>query len=184
MMANFENDEAHAGAQKQKYFCVKKNIGLARLFDGKRKQYQFCFRMTFSLLRRLFFYEKNDIFNTFLISLQLSWMSALSFLRLLSDLSLFQGVPQTSSLPSTSDSRKSPNDSESEVKNALLSQLQKLMTTNLVVRLNNFSMWKVSTSNAKSAPKEFISGKKHANFFCHMNFVTFVLLETIDPIVD
>ena len=96
--------------------------------------------------------------------------------------SLFQGVPQTSSLPSTSDSRKSPNDSESEVKNALLSQLQKLMTTNLVVRLNNFSMWKVSTSNAKSAPKEFISGKKHADFFCHMNFVTFVLLETIDPI--
>jgi len=70
------------------------------------------------------------------------------------------GVPQTSSLPSTSDSRKSPNDSESEVKNALLSQLQKLMTTNLVVRLNNFSMWKVSTSNAKSAPKEFISGDR------------------------
>ena len=109
-------------------------------------------------------------------------MSALSFLRLLSDFSLFKGVPQTSSLPSTSDSRKSPNDSESEVKNALLSQLQKLMTTNLVVRLNNFSMWKVSTSNAKSAPKEFISGKKHEDFFCYMNFVTFVLLETIDPI--
>ena len=115
-------------------------------------------------------------------------MSALSFLRLLSDFSLLQGVPQTSSLPSTSDSRKSPNDSESEVKNALLSQLQKLMTTNLVVRLNNFSMWKVSTSNAKSAPKEFISGKKHAVFFAIWILWPLSCLkrltQLIDPIVD
>jgi len=34
------------------------------------------------------------------------------------------------------------------------------MTTNLVVRLNNFSMWKVSTSKAKSTPKEFLSGDR------------------------
>ena len=31
------------------------------------------------------------------------------------------------------------------------------MTTNLIVRLNNFSLWKVSTSKAKSTPKEFMS---------------------------
>ena len=34
------------------------------------------------------------------------------------------------------------------------------MTTNLIVRLNNFSMWKVSTSKAKSTPKEFLSGDR------------------------
>ena len=31
------------------------------------------------------------------------------------------------------------------------------MTTNLIVRLNNFSLWKVSTSKAKTTPKEFMS---------------------------
>ena len=39
-------------------------------------------------------------------------------------------------------------------------QFGKLMTTNLIVRLNNFSMWKVSTSKAKSTPKEFLSGDR------------------------
>lgn len=41
----------------------------------------------------------------------------------------------------------------------LLTQFRKLMTTNLVVRLNNFTLWKVSVSKGKIAPKEFLSGK-------------------------
>ena len=78
----------------------------------------------------------------------------------------FQGVPSSPSLPASHSDKKQPpppldESSDEAVRTALLSQLGKLMTTNLVVRLNNFAMWKVSTSNAKSAPKEFISGKSH-----------------------
>ena len=57
-----------------------------------------------------------------------------------------------SSLPNTSKS-------DSNVADVLVTQFRKLMTTNLVVRLNNFTMWKVSTSKVKMAPKEFLSGK-------------------------
>ena len=48
---------------------------------------------------------------------------------------------------------------DSAIKESILSQFKKLLTTNLVVRLNNFSMWKVSTSKGKAPPKEFISGR-------------------------
>ena len=38
-------------------------------------------------------------------------------------------------------------------------QFKKLLTNNLVVRLSNFSMWKVSTSAGKVAPQEFVTGE-------------------------
>ncbi len=41
----------------------------------------------------------------------------------------------------------------------ILAQLRKLMTANLVVRLANFTFWKVSTSKEKKEAKEFISGR-------------------------
>ena len=47
-----------------------------------------------------------------------------------------------------------------EFRNALLSKYQKLMTTNLIVRLKDFAMWKVSISKGKTAPKEFLSGDR------------------------
>ena len=63
----------------------------------------------------------------------------------------FQNV--NSSLPNTSKS------DSSNVADVMVTQFRKLMTTNFVVRLNNFTMWKVSTSAAKTSPKEFLSGK-------------------------
>jgi hypothetical protein len=47
------------------------------------------------------------------------------------------------------------------LKETIASQFLKLLTANLVVRLSNFSMWKVSTSTGKVAPQEFISGKSN-----------------------
>ena len=48
----------------------------------------------------------------------------------------------------------------------LVTQFRKCLTTNLVVRLNNFTLWRVSTSKVKVAPKEFLSGtqfERHYN---------------------
>ena len=50
--------------------------------------------------------------------------------------------------------------STAELRNALLGQFRKLMTTNLIVRLKDFAMWKVSISKGKTAPKEFLSGDR------------------------
>ena len=52
------------------------------------------------------------------------------------------------------------NGANSEFRNALLGQFRKLMTTNLIVRLKDFAMWKVSISKGKTAPKEFLSGDR------------------------
>lgn len=46
------------------------------------------------------------------------------------------------------------------MRESILTQFRKLLTANLVVRLSNFSMWKVSTTT-KSSPKEFISGTRN-----------------------
>ena len=69
----------------------------------------------------------------------------------------FQNV--NSSLPNTSKS------DSSNVADVMVTQFRKLMTTNFVVRLNNFTMWKVSTSAAKTSPKEFLSGKYSSKNF-------------------
>lgn len=74
-----------------------------------------------------------------------------------------QQQQQTSSpfgLPSLNNSSNSSNNKGDHVKEVLVTQFRKLMTTNLVVRLNNFAMWKVSTSKAKTPPKEFLSGDR------------------------
>ena len=52
------------------------------------------------------------------------------------------------------------DNSNGEVRNALLGQFHKLMTTNLIVRLKDFAMWKVSISKGKTAPQEFLSGDR------------------------
>lgn len=48
---------------------------------------------------------------------------------------------------------------ESGARDSILSQFKKLMTANLIVRLANFTFWKVSTSKEKKDAKEFISGE-------------------------
>ncbi|XP_059079286.1 bridge-like lipid transfer protein family member 3B isoform X2 [Tigriopus californicus] len=53
---------------------------------------------------------------------------------------------------------KGMSDKDSAIRETILSQYKKLLTTNLVLRLSNICMWKVSTTKAKSTSKEFISG--------------------------
>ena len=70
------------------------------------------------------------------------------------------GNSKNSSLP------QNQQKSDSNSTDMLMSQFRKLMTTNLVVRLNNFTLWKVSTSKVKSPPREFLAGKeKHVTEF-------------------
>ena len=62
------------------------------------------------------------------------------------------------------------NEQDSNTADLLMSQFRKLMTTNLVVRLNNFTLWKVSTSKVKSAPKEFLAGKEEKSYLLSFFF--------------
>ena len=63
-----------------------------------------------------------------------------------------------SSLPNAKNNTGNGNES-ADMADILVTQFRKCLTTNLVVRLNNFTLWKVSTSKVKVAPKEFLSGK-------------------------
>ncbi len=58
-------------------------------------------------------------------------------------------------MPSNGDVQNDAN-----IKETILSQLKKLLTANLVVRLANFTFWKVSTSKEKKEAKEFIAGTR------------------------
>lgn len=49
------------------------------------------------------------------------------------------------------------------VKNYVLEQLAKLMTTCIIIRIDDFTLYKVTTSSRKAMPKEFISGE-NANY--------------------
>ncbi|XP_014232860.1 UHRF1-binding protein 1-like isoform X2 [Trichogramma pretiosum] len=69
---------------------------------------------------------------------------------------------------STSQEPKKPSQhpSGNPVKNYVLEQLAKLMTTCIVIRIDDFTLYKVTTSARKAAPKEFISAqsrKKHGS---------------------
>ena len=52
-----------------------------------------------------------------------------------------------------------------QLRETIGAQFKKLLTANLVVRLANFSMWKVSTSAGKVAPQEFITGESNKSIF-------------------
>jgi hypothetical protein len=45
------------------------------------------------------------------------------------------------------------------VKNYVLTQLAKLMTTCVILRIQDFTLYQVTTSKRKQMPKEFITGK-------------------------
>lgn len=70
-------------------------------------------------------------------------------------------APLSRATPASQPKPKPPsNNTETDsVSDVLVCQFRKLLTTNLVVRLNNFTLWKVSTSKVKAPPKEFVTGK-------------------------
>lgn len=78
-----------------------------------------------------------------------------------------QATSNKSSLPNVKNNGGGNGSDSSDMADILVTQFRKCLTTNLVVRLNNFTLWKVSTSKVKSAAKEFLSGKQFLFFsFC------------------
>ena len=80
-----------------------------------------------------------------------------------------QATSNKSSLPNVKNNGGGNGSDTSDMADILVTQFRKCLTTNLVVRLNNFTLWKVSTSKVKSAAKEFLSGKLF--LFC-FRFIT------------
>ncbi|XP_078033470.1 bridge-like lipid transfer protein family member 3B isoform X1 [Augochlora pura] len=65
----------------------------------------------------------------------------------------------------SNDQKKSQHPSGNPVKNYILEQLAKLMTTCIIIRIDDFTLYKVTTTSRNPVPKEFItaqSRKKHA----------------------
>ncbi|XP_053985581.1 bridge-like lipid transfer protein family member 3B isoform X2 [Hylaeus volcanicus] len=61
--------------------------------------------------------------------------------------------------------KKSQHPSGNPVKNYILEQLAKLMTTCIIIRIDDFTLYKVTTTSRNPIPKEFITAqtrKKHA----------------------
>ncbi|KYN40299.1 UHRF1-binding protein 1-like protein [Trachymyrmex septentrionalis] len=73
--------------------------------------------------------------------------------------------PQNSNVTS-SEQKKSQHPSGNPVKNYVLEQLAKLMTTCIIIRIDDFTLYKVTTTSRNPMPKEFISAqtrKKHTS---------------------
>ncbi|XP_076289527.1 bridge-like lipid transfer protein family member 3B isoform X5 [Lasioglossum baleicum] len=65
----------------------------------------------------------------------------------------------------SNEQKKSQHPSGNPVKNYILEQLAKLMTTCIIIRIDDFTLYKVTTTSRNPIPKEFItaqSRKKHA----------------------
>lgn len=72
----------------------------------------------------------------------------------------------------TSEQKKSQHPSGNPVKNYVLEQLAKLMTTCIIIRIDDFTLYKVTTTSRNPIPKEFITG-----IFTHIYFI--YLLESL-----
>lgn len=59
---------------------------------------------------------------------------------------------------SLQEQKKSQHPSGNPVKNYILEQLAKLMTTCIVIRIDDFTLYKVTTTSRNPIPKEFITG--------------------------
>lgn len=57
------------------------------------------------------------------------------------------------------DKKKSQHPSGNPVKNYILEQLAKLMTTCIIIRIDDFTLYKVTTTSRNPVPKEFVMGK-------------------------
>lgn len=69
-----------------------------------------------------------------------------------------------------SEQKKSQHPSGNPVKNYVLEQLAKLMTTCIIIRIDDFTLYKVTTTSRNPMPKEFISG-----IVCLTRFELFVI---------
>ncbi|XP_076665123.1 bridge-like lipid transfer protein family member 3B isoform X3 [Andrena cerasifolii] len=76
---------------------------------------------------------------------------------------------------SSHEQRKSQHPSGNPVKNYILEQLAKLMTTCIIIRIDDFTLYKVTTTSRNPMPKEFITGDRDK--FCLPDDVTILHAE-------
>ncbi|XP_015598696.1 UHRF1-binding protein 1-like isoform X2 [Cephus cinctus] len=69
------------------------------------------------------------------------------------------GQSQNQNVGSHDQKKSSQHPSGNPVKNYVLEQLAKLMTTCVIIRIDDFTLYKVTTSSRKPAPKEFITAQ-------------------------
>ncbi|OAD52118.1 UHRF1-binding protein 1-like [Eufriesea mexicana] len=75
----------------------------------------------------------------------------------------------------THEQKKSQHPSGNPVKNYILEQLAKLMTTCIIIRIDDFTLYKVTTTSRNPVPKEFVTGDRDK--FCLPEDVTIVHAE-------
>lgn len=78
--------------------------------------------------------------------------------------------PQNSSVPS-SEQKKSQHPSGNPVKNYVLEQLAKLMTTCIIIRIDDFTLYKVTTTSRNPIPKEFVTGIVYFIIHIHASYL-------------
>lgn len=71
---------------------------------------------------------------------------------------LERSSPQHTTLPSESQSSANRNAAQAASTKQILDNFNKLMTSCVVLRIENFMLYRVTTSGKKQMPKEFISG--------------------------
>lgn len=59
--------------------------------------------------------------------------------------------------------KKSQHPSGNPVKNYILEQLAKLMTTCIIIRIDDFTLYKVTTTSRNPIPKEFVTGMQKSH---------------------
>lgn len=85
---------------------------------------------------------------------------------------------QSQNVSVTPSEKKSQHPSGNPVKNYVLDQLAKLMTTCIIIRIDDFTLYKVTTTSRNPIPKEFIAG---IVYLVHLNysFIRFVLYRNV-----
>ncbi|KAG9437276.1 UHRF1-binding protein 1 isoform X3 [Apis mellifera carnica] len=64
----------------------------------------------------------------------------------------------------THEQKKSQHPSGNPVKNYILEQLAKLMTTCIIIRIDDFTLYKVTTTSRNPIPKEFVTGTDNIRY--------------------
>lgn len=75
--------------------------------------------------------------------------------------------PQNTSV-TPSEQKKAQHPSGNPVKNYVLEQLAKLMTTCIIIRIDDFTLYKVTTTSRNPMPKEFITGIVYSTYDVHV----------------
>lgn len=60
---------------------------------------------------------------------------------------------------------------EAAASKQIIDNLNKLMSSCVVLRIEDFTLYRVTTSGKKQMPKEFISGKRITNAILMLNFI-------------